>query len=559
MSKETRVIAGKKALDIIKVGVNLINDAVKVTLGPEAGTTLMYRTYNRGPRNVDDGYYTAEVIEPKNPAIKLASDFFKEGIKKTNQRVGDGTSTTSVIGGALFNDVYNRMYAKSSGWSTKKSNEGTSQGSPMILKREILEEAKKVKEMIRAVSKPVKTLADIERIAMISLGDNEETARIVAKMVWELGVDSSVDVVEGYKGEIETEMLKGFRFPAKVCGKAFVNKPERYEMVIEDCPVVITDYKIDNAGQIGVLIQKLGTPKLAIIAPDFSEDVLVAMVLSRKNNLSIYPVKVPSLRTDQFKDLSIYAGANFISKESGNKIEMISSVDLGFFDKLVVKDTEAREDATMTGGKGERSQAVKTRIKELEGQRDTETRENFKKLLERRIASMASAVGVIRVGSPTDAETLPLKLKIEDVVYACKASLRGGYVKGGGLCLLEIAKDLPKDHILKEALMAPYNQIQENAGRTLTIGKDIIDPTEAVYYAVEHATSVVASLITVKNLIPEYDDVQPGEGYQMIAEQLKIMAISDRIHKGQLQESQREQEMDAMGGLTVEEKITLEQ
>lgn len=557
MSKPTKTFQGKKALDIIKIGVNEIYGAVRLTIGPEAGTTLMYRTYNRGPRNVDDGYYTAEVIEPRDPAIKLASDFFKEGIKKTNQRVGDGTSATAVIGGVLFNESYDRMHAKASGWSGKKVT-GSFQGSPMLLKREILSEAKLIKEEILKASKPVKSLADLEKVAMISLGDNEEIAKIVAKMAWELGVDNSIDVVEGYKGEVETETTKGFRFPAKVCGKAFVNKPERYEMVIEDCPVIITDYKMDNSGSIGMLIEKMRMTKFAIVAPDFSNDVLIKMVLSQKNGVSIIPVKAPSLRTDQFKDLAVYSGGNFISKDTGTVFEMVTTQDLGFFGKLIVKDTEAREDAIMTGGKGEKSEAVRKRIKELEGQKENESRENFKKLLERRIASMASAVGIIRVGSPTDAETLPLKMKIEDVVYACKAALRGGYVKGGGLCLWEIAKKLPKDHILKEALSAPYNQIQENAGRVLEIGKDVIDPTEAIYYAVEHATSVVSSLITVKNLIPEYEDVQPGEGYMAIAYALNVLAVNDKIHKGQITENQREIEMDAMGGLTVQDKVDLD-
>lgn len=556
MSKPTRVYQGRKALDIIKIGVNEVYGAVRQTIGPESGTTLMYRTYNRGPRNVDDGYYTAEVIEPADPAVKLASDFFKEGIKRTNQRVGDGTSATAVIAGVLFNNLYEKMYAKTSGWSTK--NGKNVNGSPMILKREILAQAKLIKEQILEVSKPVKSLADLEKVAMISLGDNEEIAKTIAKMAWELGVDNSIDVTEGYKGEVETETIKGFRFPAKVCGKFFVNKPERYEMVIEDCPVIITDYKQDNSGAIGMLIEKLQITKFAIIAPDFSNDVLVKMALSQKNGIYITPIKSPSLRTEQFKDLAIYSGANFISKDAGNKFEMIASTDLGFFTKLIVKDTEAREDAVMTGGRGERSKAVAERIKELEGQKENESRDQFKKLLERRIASMASAVGIIRVGSPTDAETLPLKLKIEDVVYACKAALRGGYVKGGGLCLQEISKKLPAGHILKEALTAPYNQIQENAGRELLIGKDVIDPTEAVYYAVEHATSVIASLITVKNLIPEYDDIQPGEGYMAIAKALNELVINDKIHKGQIDESQREMERDALGGLTPMEKVKLD-
>ncbi len=558
MGRPTKTFLDKKALDIIRIGVNVIFEPVRRTLGPECGTTLMYRTMNRGPRNVDDGYYTAEVIEPKDPAVKLAADFFKEGIKRTNQKVGDGTSTTCVIGGTLFNEMYDRLYISSSGISLAS---GEGKGSPMILKREILAEAKKIKDMIREDSTPIKSLKELERIAMISLGDNEDIAKSIAKMAWELGADNSIDVVEGYKGEVEFETGKGMSFPAKVCGQVFVNKPDRYEMVVEDCPVVITDYKIDNEIQVKSLVERLGTPKLAIVAPDFSENVLVMMALSRKNGVYLWPVKAPSLRTEQFKDISTYCGASFVSKEQGNRLDMVKIEDVGFFEKLIVKDTEAREDADMRGGRG-KPELIKERIKELESKLYETKEDQYKRVLERRIASLASAKGTIRVGSPTDAETLPLKLKIEDVVYACRAALRGGFVSGGGLCLKKIAGKLPKEHILRTALLAPYNQIQENAGRKLEIGKDVIDPTDSVYYAVEHATSVVASLITVKNLIPEIPDPIHGEGEFAIARALIELAVNDKIHKGQLQESQREQDRDNMNtltqGLTLEEYITQE-
>lgn len=555
MAKSTKTYLDKQALDLIKVGVNEIYEPVRRTLGPECGTTLMYRTYNRGPRNVDDGYYTAEVITPKNVAIRLASDFFKEGIKKTNEKVGDSTTTTCVIGGKLFNECYDKMHAKVLGYKTQLNS---SAGSPMLLKREILSEAKMIKEKVRSVSTPIASLEDLEKIAVISLGDNEELAKQIAKMSYELGIENSIDVVEGYKGEVEIETTKGFKFPAKICGKAFVNKAERFEMVVENSPVLVTNYKIDSDAQIRHLLSKFNSAKVTLIAPDFSDDILINMVISRQEGVFIWPIKVPSLREDQFEDLATFCGAKFINKRAGDKIERVDEADMGFLEKIIVKDIEAKEDAVIIGGRGEGSERLKDHIKKLESQKVETQQEQFKKLLDRRIASMASAVGVIRVGSPTDAETLPLKLKIEDVVYACKAALRGGYVKGGGLCLKEIAQDLPDGHILKNAILAPYLQIQENAGRILEIGDDVIDPTDAVYYAVEHATSVVASLITVKNLIPEMEDPISGEGEYAIARALTEFVISNKIHLGQIQENQREEERDRMGGLTVDEKLTLD-
>ena len=549
--KHTLIAQDGQALRYIKQGVDLIYGAVKRTLGPEAGTTLMYRTFNRGPRNVDDGFYTAEVIIPKNPFVKLASEFFKEATMRTNRKVGDGTSATTVVAGVLFNDVYSKLQAKTQGYSSGKTS-----GGVMQMKRDILESAKEVKESITKSAKPIKSLADLQKIASISLGEDGELSKTIASMAFDVGVDGFIDVVEGHKGEVETEVIKGMRFPAKVCGKAFVNKPERFEMVVEDCPVFITNYKMDNDLLSRFVVSKFESTKAILIAPDFSEQVLVNMVLARQNGTFLWPVKVPSLRTEQMEDLAVYCGAKLYDKNKGDKLEHFKKEDLGSLEKLIVKDVETKEDAIALGGRGIGD--VAARIKTLRGQLEETKEPQFKMLMERRIASMASAGGVIRVGSPTDAESLPLKLKIEDVVYACKAALKSGYVKGGGVCLKEIADKLPDEHILKTALLAPYKQIQENAGGSLDIGKDVIDPADAVYYAVEHATSVVSSLITVKNLIPEAPENEAGEGEMAIANAIDGYVKAWKREKGIMTENEKLQQQDMNGGLSAEESIMLD-
>ena len=578
MSKTTIVLSDKSVLEVLKKGVDAIVTPVSKTLGPEAGTTLMYRSYNRGPRNVDDGFYTSEVIVPKNPHIRLVSEFFKEATMRTNRKVGDGTSATTVLAGALFHEIYSKLHAKTQGYG-KSENSGV-----MALKKEILSAAKEIKEKIRASSTPIKDLKDLEKISAISLGEDGDLSKLVAKMAWEVGVDGFIDVVEGYKNEIETEIVKGMRFNAKVCGKAFVNKPERYEMVIEDCPVFITNYKLDNDLLVRFMLEQFKQTKVIIIAPDFGEQVLVNMVLARQNGTFIWPVKAPSLRTEVMEDIAIYCGATLYDKNKGHKLQYVKESDLGYLEKLTVKDSETKEDSIMLGGKGTREQnfekveevtdvkikgkkekqiktytstAIAERIKVLKGQL-VETKEpQFQMLMQRRIASMASAGGVIRVGSPTDAESLPLKLKIEDDVFACRAALKSGYVKGGGLCLKEIADALPDSNILKTSLLAPYQQIQDNAGG-IEIGKHVIDPTDAVFYTVEHATSVVASLITIKNLIVEEPEIQTGEGEMAMAQALKKAVYYWAKEKNILSENEKLAEMDANGGLSFDEKLSLD-
>lgn len=551
--KTTKTLIGNSAREKILKGVNAIYNVTKLTLGPESGSALMYRTYARGPRIVDDGHTIAQVIEPKDEFERLVAQTFKETASQVNAQVGDGTTTTQVIAGVLINDIFSKMS------DTSLSYVSASKLSVQKIKKELLNLSKQIQEKIKEKSKKVETIENLERIASVSLG-NEEIGKIVAKIVWDVGVDGFIDVIDGYKGELETEVIKGARFPAKPGAKAFINNPKRFEMVMEDCPVLLTNYKLDNDIQVRQTFQRLlqKNSKLIILAPDFSEQVLISMVQTTKQGVFMFPVKVPSLRTEQFEDLAVYFGATFINKDTGKKMENTEESDLGFVAKLVVKDTENREDAIAIGGKGINenkmkianqeyavSSPVAERIKILKEQINEERIESHKKLLERRIASLASAVGVIRVGASTMAESLPLKLKIEDAQYAAKAALEEGYVKGGGLCLKEIAEEMP-ENILTKSLKAPYEQIQENNEEPLDIGEDIIDPTKVVRLAVEHAISVAANLITVKIIIPEMDEKSPVEGYEEIAKALRVYNSLWAKKEGIIKENIEEQHKDMM-------------
>lgn len=553
---------GTEARRKVLRGVNAIYHTTKLTLGPESGSALMYRTYGRGPRIVDDGKTIADVIEPKDEFEQLAAQAFRETASQTNQRAGDGTTTTMVIAGKLINEIFTRLDEHSQSYA------GSGKLSVRKTCRDLLALSKAVQEKVKERSKKIETLEDLEKISIISLG-NEDVGKIVAKVVWEIGVDGFVDVVDGYKGELETEVIKGARFPAKPGAKAFINNPKRFEMVIQDCPVLLTNYKIDNAEQakeaFGTLLKK--NNKLAVLAPDFSEQVLISMVQTSKQGFFMFPVKVPSLRTEQFEDLAIYFDAKFIDKNQGMKLENVDDACLGFVEKLVVKDTENREDAVAVGGRGSVegrmkiadkeygvSSPVAERIKVLKEQINEERNDSHKKLLERRIASLASAVGVIRVGASTVAESLPLKLKIEDAQYACKSALEEGYVKGGGLCLKEIAAELVPEgeeptetqECLIKALTAPYEQIQENNEGTLEIGPEVIDPTKVVRMAVEHAISVAANLVTVKIIIPEEREHDGYEGQALTAQAIRMVAALFAKREGIKAENAFEMEQDMM-------------
>ena len=525
----------KKVRAAIHRGVLAVYEPVRMTMGPEGKNALIPRTHNRGVRISNDGHAVAQVQEPKDDFALAVVKVMQDAESKTNARAGDGTTGTTVIAGKLYLDMEKRL---SEGSGVVKSASFGGGVGVMSLRREILSETKKVKEAILKVAKKTDKLEDLEKIATISVED-PELGKVIAKLSWEVGPDGFVDVVEGYKGEIETDLIKGMRFPAKVPARAFVNRPEKYEMLVQDTPVIVTNHNIDNPAQLS-FTRNLKTAKLAIIAPSFSESVLVELIKAGKNGFMVFPVATPALRTEQFEDLAIYLGAEFANKDKGKRTESIVETDLGFVEKLIVKETDAKEDAVATGGGGTKTimvakyedkagkkgkertgvketTAVAERIEILKGQLAEQKSETFKKMMERRIASMASGVGVIRVGAPSDTELYYKKLKIEDAVYACRAALRNGYVKGGGLCLKDIADELPEGHVLKEALLAPYNQIRENAERDMEVGEDVIDPADAIYWAVENATSVVAHLITLGSITIEGREKEPNEGFEAIA------------------------------------------
>lgn len=572
-SRPTKTLIGEKAQKKILEGINAILIPTRLTFGPQGKNALIYRTLNRGPRITNDGVTVAEIQEPKDPFVNLVAETFKETCNKTNEKEGDGTTLTAILGGVLFNEIYRRQSENGGGISTSKVGVQT-------LKNEILESAKKVKEEIKKSAKTVKSLEELKKIASVSVQD-KELGDIIAEMAWKVGVDGFIDTVEGYKGKIETEVIEGMKFPARAAGGgAFLTNPKKYEMVAEECPIIITNFKLDNVAQVTKVIGEMlkENKKLIIVAPSFSSNVLQLLLntIIRKDKsgkvvasgVNIYPVQTPSLRTEQFKDLATYCDARFIDKETGAKFQNTTPNSLGFLDKIVVKTVEVGEEAMAIGGAGTKlsntdkkdgdesdKTPIELRIEDLKGQLEEQKDERFKKLMERRIASMSSAVGIIKVGASTQANSLYNKHKIEDAVFACKSALKGGYVKGAGLCLKEISDKMKEDDILKSVLLAPWQQIQDSFDGELKIGDDIIDPANVVESAIEHATEVVAQLSTCDILTVEMEDPIPEEGNKMIAKVMMDAHILNLRASGIARENEEEILKDSMGGLTDDESI----
>lgn len=547
MTDITNTLTGVAARKKIRSGVEKIYSAVKLTLGPEGKNAMLPRTFNRGPRITNDGITVIELARQlKDDHERLAAEAFAEGSKRTNELAGDGTTATSVIAASLYFNALDR-----NGDDTP-SVAGNSTGS-----RALRGQMKEAKDLVIAEIKKqatkIESLDDLKKIAVISIGkEDHEVAHKVAELVWDIGrdsdgtfVDNHIDVIEGFKGEIELEKVEGMRFPAKLAHRAFINRPERFEMVADDTSVLITNHNLDNPFELNevlVTLAKQDIAKIAIFAPKFSTFVLNSLIKNTQNGFFCYPVVVPALRTEELEDLAAYTGATVIDKDS-RKFTSTKVADLGGAGKIVVKDTEVRDDAVLLDGRGSKTDRVKERQATLKGQL-TEAKNDLSRLkLERRIANLAAAIGVIRVGASTNAELLYLKLKIEDGVFACKAALQEGYVLGGGLCLKAISEFLP-ENILTNALKAPYDQIQENAGGNLEIGEDVIDPAKVIRLEVEHAVSIASSLITTDIIIAEVADKPVFDGYEMVAKAIAKNAYYTAKHHGLIKESEDEAESD---------------
>lgn len=595
MASYNYTLEGSKAREAIVRGVKAVYEPVKRTLGPEGANALIPRTLNRNSRFTDDGKTVAENQKPKNLFVRAIATAFTETCLKTDTKAGDGTSTASIVAGRTYLTGYDLLNQKTEGFN-KGKNIGV-----ITLKKNIYKTAKKVKEEIKKQAKKIKSKEELENLAVISCKDND-IGKLVADVVWKIGTDGYVDVVEGYNDKIEVEVQPGMRFPAKVPNRNFFTDQKNFELRAVDAEVIVTDYElgiIKGSNNKGITLNQFveqvqpvlkENKQMVLIAKNYTEEVLAAIfdlnfkvvrlengtTKLAKTNYTLLPVKAPSLRTEQFQDLEVYFGGKFI--QAFNSEFIVKQEDLGFVDSLVVKGEEVREDVTAVGGQGTKIEPkasfekekdnpgfeadenekelkitpVAERVKMLKGQLK-KTRQNIQKeILERRIASLSKGVGTIRVGAATEAEGLFKKLKVEDTKNACRSALRSGYVKGGGLCLKEIADILPDNDLMKKALQEPYNIIQDSL-EDKNIPSSVIDSADSVYYAIEYGAQVAAQLLTTEVITVAHEDQGYGEDGLQVSKAIMRMASAYEQHHGLEKQGSDEMMNDMLGGLSVDE------
>jgi len=523
----------------MKRGVDTLAGAVKLTLGPQGRNVVFDKSFG-APQITNDGVTIAKEMELEDKFENMGAALVKEVASKTNDAVGDGTTTAVVLAQALVSEGL--KYATS--------------GVNAVGLRRALEEAREeiVKELQKA-AKPVKDKEEIVQVATIS-AESRELGEIIAEAIEKVGKDGAVTVEESQGVGIEKEVVEGMQFDRGYVSPYMITNAERMEAVMEDPSILITDKKISSIQTILPLLEKLaraGKKELVIIAEDVDGDALATLVVNRlRGAFNALAVKAPGFgdrRKEMLEDIAVLTGAKVISEEVGLKLENTEVEMLGHARRVVTD----KDNTTIVGGKGKKSDLDK-RIAQIRAQAERATSDYDKEKLQERLAKLSGGVAVIRVGAATETEMKYIKLKIEDAVSATKAALAEGIVSGGGTALFKTATILrdrwmrrgegdsdranPEHRaayaILLNALEEPLAQIAVNAGRrvgeitikvkekiladaksnagydaladrivTDMLKEGIVDPVKVTRSALENAVSVAAMFLTTEVAIAD--------------------------------------------------------
>jgi len=523
------IASGPEARAKLLKGAMRVGDLVGRTLGPNGRNGILYSAYH-APKITNDGVSIARAIVLDDEIEDLGAQVVVEAAMKTNQRAGDGTTTATVIASKLIKDCA-EIIAKEDGKHDDTLEGISTKVNTVTLSREITDARTKVIERLKEIAKPVQK-GDLKKIVSTSLGKvYPEHVDMVTDILEKVGVDGYVAVEDnfGTKFGIENEVHEGMRFlgsyasPVMTAERAtesniYFNK--RKEARIEDCPVLVTNHRIDSPMMIKKIVEQLraqGKRKLCIVSYGYEANFTTPAVAAFVNilrgvsadGLRILAIKAPALTTDQLSDICAFTGAKLVNKEwkDGASLDLVGTEVLGFAKKIVVDE----DHTSMDGGAGD----VTKRVEELKAEIENEKDIAFKEQTKRRLGALKSGFAIIRVGAPTEPERDYIKLKIEDAVNAAKAALEEGVIGGGGIPLSKIAEEFGKDSIVYGALREPHERIKANAGGIIEVPKGIIDPVKVTRMAVLNAFSVAAQLITADVAITQkrrtfMDELQQG-------------------------------------------------
>ena len=517
-------------------GVNILADAVKVTLGPKGRNVVIDKSFG-APRITKDGVTVAKEIELEDKFENMGAQMVKEVAQRTNDEAGDGTTTATVLAQAIIREGMKSVAAGM---------------NPMDLKRGIDMATAKVVEHIKSAARDVSDSAEVAQVGSIAANGESEIGRQIADAMQKVGNEGVITVEENKGLETETEVVEGMQFDRGYLSPYFVTNPDKMVAELEDVMILLHEKKLSSLQPMVPLLESViqAQKPLLIVAEDVEGEALATLVVNKlRGGLKIAAVKAPGFgdrRKAMLQDLAILTGGQVISEELGMKLENVTVDMLGTAKRVSI----TKDETTIVDGHGEKSE-IEARVSQIRQQIEETTSDYDREKLQERVAKLAGGVAVIRVGGMTEVEVKERKDRVDDALNATRAAVQEGIVVGGGVALVQGAKSLEglkgenSDQdagiaIVRKALEAPLRQIAENSGvdGSVVAGKiressdlsygfnaqteeygdlfkfGVIDPAKVVRTALEDASSVAGLLITTEAMVADKPEPK-GQGAGM--------------------------------------------
>ncbi len=506
-------------------GVNILADAVKVTLGPKGRNVVLDKSFG-APRITKDGVTVAKEIELEDKVENMGAQMVKEVASRTNDEAGDGTTTATVLAQAIVREGLKSVAAGM---------------NPMDLKRGIDVATVKVVESIKAASREVKDSDEVAQVGTISANGEAEVGRQIADAMQKVGNEGVITVEENKGLETETDVVEGMQFDRGYLSPYFVTNADKMTSELEDCMILLHEKKLSSLQPMVPLLESViqSQKPLLIIAEDVEGEALATLVVNKlRGGLKIAAVKAPGFgdrRKAMLQDIAILTGGQVISEDLGMKLESVTMDMLGTAKKVQI----TKDETTIVDGAGAKAE-IEARVTQIRNQIEETSSDYDREKLQERVAKLAGGVAVIRVGGMTEVEVKERKDRVDDALNATRAAVQEGVVVGGGVALVQAANALAgvsgenSDQdagiaIVRKAIEAPLRQIAENAGvdGAVVAGKiressdpafgfnaqteeygdmfayGVIDPAKVVRTALEDAASIAGLLITTEAMVAD--------------------------------------------------------
>jgi chaperonin GroEL len=543
-----QIVHGEESRQAILRGVNLLADAVKVTLGPKGRNVVIEKKFG-SPTITKDGVTVAKEIELKDNLENTGAQMVREVASKTSDIAGDGTTTATVLAQAIYREGVKTVAAGANPMALKRGIEKAVE----TICGKVNKEGEREKGEIDKLSKPVSGDM-IAQVGTVSANNDETIGKIIAEAMKKVGKDGVITVEESKTLETQLEVVEGMQFDRGYLSPYFVTDPERMETALDNAYILINEKKISSMKDLLPLLEQIakGGKPLLIIAEDVEGEALATLVVNKlRGTLQVAAVKAPGFgdrRKAMLQDIAILTGGKAITEDLGIKLENVQVSDLGQAKKITID----KDNTTIVEGKGKHAE-IEGRVKEIRSQIDKTTSDYDREKLQERLAKLVGGVAVIKVGAATETEMKEKKARVEDAMHATRAAVEEGIVPGGGVALARCASTLEKvrvegdEHIginiVRRAVTEPLRMIAENAGEegAVVLGKvldakdtnygynaltneyedlvkaGVLDPTKVVRTALQNAGSIASLMLTTEALVAEIPEKKeapmPGGGH----------------------------------------------